>query len=132
MLNYFFFILKKIENICFPDNNIHYIFNSYNNRGIWKSFDIQLYEYCFYFEYSKNKKEYENVLNNDFDLEKYMKNITSVILNNLADIKELIKNNDYNKEYIEQILIMLPSCFFLKVECVNIIKKCVYLCENLE
>ena len=46
-----------------------------------------------------------------------MKNITNVILENLDDIKDLIKSSDMDKEYIEQILIMVPSCYFLKEEC---------------
>ena len=97
----FFYYIEKIrQNICFPDTNIHYIFNSYNNKGIWKSFDSEMYAYCFYFEYLKNKNEYEHILNNNFELEKHMKNISSLILENLDDIKDLIKNSDYNREYI--------------------------------
>ena len=91
-----------------------------------------MYAYCFYFEYLKNKNEYEHILNNNFELEKHMKNISSLILENLDDIKDLIKNSDYNREYIEQILIMLPSCYFLKAECENIIINCIDLCKHLE
>ena len=128
----FFYIEKNKQNICFPDNNIHYIFNSYNGTGIWKSFDIEMYKYCFYEYNEKTKKEYENIINYDFDLERHSKNIINLMMNNLDDIKELLKNNDINKEFIEQILLMLPSCYFLKKECKDIIIKCKYICEKLD
>ena len=124
----FFYIDKNRQNICFPDNNIHYIFNSYNGTGIWKSFDIEMYKYCFY---DSKRKKYENIINYDFDLEKHSKNIINFMKYNLEEIKDLLKTNDINKEYIEQILIMLPSCYFLKKECKNIIMQCIYICQEL-
>ena len=126
------YIKKNKQNICFPgDSNIHYIFNSYNGTGIWKTFDREMYEYCFYQNHSKNKKEYETILNYEFDLEKHAKNIIYLIENNLEDINNLLKS-EIIKEYIEQILIMLPSCYFLKKQCKSIVIKCKYLCKMLE
>ena len=124
----FFYIDKNKQKICFPDNNIHYIFNSYNGTGIRKTFDIEMYKYCFY---DLKRKKYENIINYDFDLEKHSKNIINFMKHNLEDIKDLLKTNDINKEYIEQILIMLPSCYFLKKECKNIIMQCIYICQGL-
>ena len=52
----FFYIKKNRETICFPDTNIHYVFNSYNGTGIWKTFDLQMYEYCFFNDENSRKK----------------------------------------------------------------------------
>ena len=43
----------------------------------------------------------------------------------------MINNNLFFKEYLEQILIMLPSSYFFNKNCKNIIYKCIYLSENL-
>ena len=53
----FYYIERNKKNILFPDSNIHYIFNSYNGTGIWKTFDIEKYEYCFNLNHLKNKIE---------------------------------------------------------------------------
>ena len=128
----FFYIENNRENICFPDTNIHYIFNSYNGTGIWKTFDLPMYEYCFLNETNNEEyNKYNNIIKDDFILERHEKNIASLILNNLEKLGELIKN-EVNKEYLEQILIMLPSCYFLKRECITIIKKYINVCEHEE
>ena len=125
----FIYIQNNKQKILYPDINIHYIFNSYNDTGIWKTFDLPMYHYCF--SNINNKKEYDKILSDNFDLDRHMKNIISLIINNLDDISSLIKNNDINKEYIEQILINLPTAYFLKKECQTIIEKCIYLSEKL-
>ena len=125
----FIYIENKRKIILFPDNNIHYIFNSYNENIIWKTFDLPMYQFCFS---NINKKiEYDNIIKYNFDLERHMKNIISLIINNLDIVSSLIKNNDINKEYIEQILINLPTAYFLRKECKTIIEKCIYLSEKL-
>ena len=130
----FFYIEKNKQNICFPDGDIHYIFNSYNGNGIWKSFDDSIYQYCFLYEIETeiDKEEYNNILLNDFSLERYKNNIINLIENNLEYIKILLNNNDsvFN-EYLEQILIMLPSSFFLQKDCKIVINKCIKISEEL-
>ena len=130
----FFYIEKNKQNICFPDGDIHYIFNSYNGNGIWKSFDDSIYQYCFLYEFETeiDKEEYNNILQNDFNLERYKNNIINLIENNLEYIKILLNNNDsvFN-EYLEQILIMLPSAYFLQKDCKIIINKCIKISEEL-
>ena len=130
----FFYIEKNKQNICFPDGDIHYIFNSYNGNGIWKTFDDSIYQYCFIYEIETeiDKEEYNNILQNDFNLERYKNNIINLIEDNLEIIKILLNNNDsvFN-EYLEQILIMLPSSFFLQKDCKIIINKCIKISEEL-
>ena len=130
----FCYIEKNKQNICFPDGDIHYIFNSYNGNGIWKSFDDSIYQYCFLYEIETeiDKEEYNNILQNDFNLERYKNNIINLLENNLEYIKILLNNNDsvFN-EYLEQILIMLPSSFFLQKDCKIIINECIKISEEL-
>lgn len=130
----FCYIEKNKQNICFPDGDIHYIFNSYNGNGIWKSFDDSIYQYCFLYEIETeiDKEEYNNILKNDFNLERYKNNIINLLENNLEYIKILLNNNDsvFN-EYLEQILIMLPSSFFLQKDCKIIINECIKISEEL-
>ena len=126
----FFFIQKNKKNICFPDSNIHHIFNSYNDTGIWRTLDKQIYEYCFLNEI--DKEEYENILINDFILERLKDNIIYFIEYNLKYIKILLKNNEIIcQEYLDQILLMLPSAYFLKKGCKKLINKCIKISEEL-
>ena len=125
----FYYIETNRNNICFPDNNIHYIFNSYNGKGIWKIFDFsKKNNNYFYIDYAK-EEEYIKILNYEFDLERIKENIIDLIMNNLGTLKELLKD-EVKKEYMKQILILLPSCYFLKKECKGILLKCKYLCEE--
>ena len=127
----FFYIEKNKQNIHNPDNDIHFIFNSYNGKGIWKTFDNEMHKYCFSEFSSKNKNEYEHIISYDFDLERHSKNIINLMIDNIKEIGDSLKKNNIIKEYIEQILIMLPSCYFLKKECKNIIRKCQKICNDL-
>ena len=125
------YIEKTRHDVCFPDSNIHYVFNAYNDDGIWKTFDEGLYEYCFLYEFDKG--EYNNVLKNEYNIIEHKDNIIDLIEENIEFITSLLKNNDIViKEYIEQILLLLPSSFFLKKICKKIINKCIYLSEQLE
>ena len=126
----YLYIEKTKKNTFFQDSNIHYVFNSYNSEGIWKTFDEALYEYCFLYEFDKN--EYNIILKKKFIINKHKDNIIHLIEDNLDYIYSLINNKDIVlKEYLEQLLLMLPSSYFLKKECKNIIKKCIYLSEQL-
>ena len=132
----FFYIEKTRKKVCFPDCNIHYNFNSYNNKGIWKTFDNNIYELYFLKEDKSNT--YNNILENDFILEKHADNIYYLIANNIDIIKDLIyidrDNNVEQKEYLYQILLMLPSIYaFKKYSNFKIImSKCLHLCDKLK
>ena len=144
----FFYIQKNKKDICFPDNNIHYIFNSFNGKGLWKTFNEEIYNLCFPYNRNKNENKenkekekeekeeitYNNILKDDLDLEKHKSNILYFIENNYNYIKSLIseenENKNINREYLEQILLMLPSCFFFNSIGKNIIKKCMIICDK--
>ena len=135
----FYFINKNRENVCFPDSNIHYNFNSYNNKGFWKTFDTKIYQKCFEKKRNKNKNDYIDILDKDFNiklLELHKENIFSSIEKNIDIIKDIIfkDKNKKTKEYFYQILIMLPSIFIsetnLKIK--DVILKCIYICDKLK
>jgi len=56
----FYFINKSRRDICFSGSNIHYNFNSYSNKGLWKTFDTLTYNLCF------GKKD--NIINNIYKI----------------------------------------------------------------
>ena len=122
----FYFIKKTREDICFPDSNIHYNFNSYNNKGIWKSFDYKMYQLLFLKE--DKSKIYNSIIENDFIFERHVENIYNLIDKNIDFIETiiLIDNNAEQEEYLNQILLMLPSISK------NNLNKSITLCEKLE
>ena len=72
----FYYIKNTRKKVCFPDSNIHYHFNSYNNKGIWKTFDNNIYELYFLKEDKSN--EYNNILEKDFALENIEKHTEKI------------------------------------------------------
>ena len=120
-----YFISTKMEKIKYLGGNIHYICNAYNNRGIWK------------FQYSKNNIEQKlgkKILTKDFNIERHSLNILnliSLIVNNINIFKE-IKSISYELDInLEKILILFPSYYFLKRDCLNVLKSCIHFCEKL-
>jgi hypothetical protein len=80
-------------NVCFPDSNIHYNFNSYNNKGLWKTFDTEIYQICFEKKRNKINNDYIDILDKDSNiklLEKHKENIFSIIEKNIDIIKDII------------------------------------------
>ena len=122
-----FYFIKKVKNELYSHEiNIHYNFNSYNNKGIWNSFDYKIYE--LYFLTEDKSKVYNDIIEKDFILERHAENIYNLIDKNIDFIKTiiLIDNNVEQKEYLNQILLMLPS-----ISKINLYK-CITLCEKLE
>ena len=145
----FYFINKNLENVCFPDSEIHYNFNSYNKKGLWKTFDTDIYERCFGKRKNKINNDYLDILDKDFNiklLEKHKENIFSLITKNIDIFKDIIfkDKNKKTKEYLCQILIMLPSVFICNVyfsrdkteknakKKKDIVSKCIYICDKLK
>ena len=135
----FYYIKYTRKKVCFPDSNIHYHFNSYNNKGIWKTFDNNIYE--FYFLREDKSNEYNTIFENDFvleNIEKHTENIYYLIEKNVDIIKDLIykdrDNNVEQKEYLYQILLMVPS-IYVEDKYSNfktVITRFLHLCDKLK
>ena len=122
LLNYF--IEKNREKINNKLGNVHYIFNSYNNRTIWKC-NIP------------NKLNIiikKDILKKDLNIENHKKNIINLIsliikyITLFRQQKIIIEEID---DYLEDTLILFPSYFFLKKDNKKLIQLCIYFCEQL-
>ena len=84
----------------------------FEKNGFWKSFNIKKYESCFYKGANPNFADYEKVVkNNELKLEDIKENIYNLFEVNNETVNELYSSNETIKEYIEQIIIMLPRLF---------------------
>ena len=109
--------------VNFKDDNIHILFNSYNNSNLWKSNiketlkrENDFGETCLFYE-----------SNDIIEHSKNISNLISLIINNL----EYFISNDYSVEkYIEEILLLFPSILFFKKQCNETIKICIHFCEK--
>ena len=117
----YFNIRKDRDKIMYPDENFHFLFNSYNDEGIWKS-NIP------------NIKDDDNInendfIDNDFKVENHRENIINLI-GYLVEKIDYINDGNYITyiDYLVEILLLFPSYFFLKKICKNYIKKCKELC----
>ena len=121
----YYYIEKDREKIKYSDENIHLIFNSYNNEGIWKSNipDIIIKD-----KYNNEINENE-FIDNDFNVNNHKDNIYNLI-------KYLINKLDYfddlSIEYLVEILLLFPSFFFLKKSCKDYVIKCRDFCGRCE
>ena len=117
----YFNIEKNRNKINYPDENIHFIFNSYNNEGIWKS-NIQNID-------DKKDIDENEFFKNDFNIQNHAENI-----NNLINyfVKEIKYYEDQPKfiDYLLEILLLFPSFFFLKKICKHYIIKCKNFCQT--
>ena len=116
-----FFIEKNKEKINCRNGNIHYLFNSYSNRNIWNS---KIY----------NAIETLNgdiIYKQDFNIENHKQNILntiSLIINKI----ELFRNlTEWPDDYLEEILLLFPSFFFLQKDNINLLQICIDLCKKL-
>ena len=127
-----FYIQNNQKDILFPDNNIHYIFNSFNGKGLWETLNEENKD-SNKNEEQKKIKEYNYIISDDIDLEKHKDNILYLIEYNLKIISFLLKTNkkNFKEEYLGQILLMLPSCFFCKKNCISLINRSINICKEL-
>ena len=126
------YIDKNRNEINFKDYNIHIICNSYNSSELWKSHLKELEK-----EYNLFLKKSIDFSDKDFDINKHKENIYNIIALIINNFDKIIPEDNYinNKKnniisYIEEILLLYPSAFFLKKSCKNIIQKCKYLCQK--
>ena len=107
--------------IIYKDGTIHYVYNSYNSNAIWKNKVINTF----------GKKLSLNIFNKDFNIHKHKKNIInliSLIINNIELLREKEENFDY---YIECILLLFPSYFFLDIDNIKLLQFCIDYCDKL-
>ena len=135
----FYYIQNTRNNIFMSDCEIHYNFNSYNNKGIWKSFDEKIYD--LYFIKNNQSNIYKNILENDFIIEKdtilenHTENIFNLINKNIDIIISLLNEKNVEiKEYLYQLLLMLPSIYVpMKYSSFkNIISRCIHICDKIK
>ena len=119
----YFNIEKNRDEIIHPDEKIHFIFNSYNNEGIWKSKVPNIKD---------GESINENVfISNDFNIKDHRQNIYNLI-NYLINKLEFFDEQYINIEYLSEILLLFPSYFFPKKICKNYIIKCKEFCEKCQ
>ena len=120
-----YFVNKKKEKINYLGGNIHYIYNAYNNSSIWNyNNSINNIEKIF------GKK----IFNKDYNIESHSMNILnliSLIIENINIFRQIEIISDVLDIYLEKILLLFPSYFFLKRNCLNILKSCINLCDKL-
>ena len=114
-----FFIKKNRKKIYNKYGNIHYIYNSYNNGDIWRCKCPELIV----------KKLGKKIFDNDFNIGKHKHNIINLIY--LIINKVPIEKIEESLDYLEKILLLFPSYFFLKKENLDLLHICFNLCENL-
>ena len=121
----YYYIEKDRIKIKYPDENIHLIFNSYNNEGIWKSNIPDIKD-----EYNNEINENE-FIDTDFNIKNHKENIYNLI-SYLINKLNLFDNDYVSMEYLVEILLLFPSYFFLKKICKHYIIKCLEFCRKCE
>ena len=113
------------------DNEFYFDY-FFENEGFWKTFNQEKYEECF--KKDKNYDVYKDIISkNEINLEDTRDNIYNLLETNMEAINKLYSENDNTKEYLEQILIMLPRLFMKKEsEIKNILKKSVYFIKKMK
>ena len=110
----------------------YYFYYFFENIQFMKSFNKEKYEQCFLKE--PNYLKYENIINNkDINLEDLKDNIFNLFEINNETINTLYSEDEKMKEYIEQIIIILPKLFIKnKPELKNILVKIKNIINNLK
>ena len=115
------FIAKNRKKINNKYGNIHYIYNSYNKGDIWK---------CSHSKKFGEKLGKKN-LDSDFNIGKHKQNIINLIYLFINKIDSLISIDKESLDYLEEILLLFPSYFFLKKENLDILQICINFCNQL-
>ena len=121
-----YFIEKNRENVNNSGGTFHYLFNSFSTEKIWKYKTFNNIEQFF------NKE----TLKKDFiiHIQKHKDNILSLISYIVENITKFRNINEISKEidfYLEDILLLFPSYFFLEIDNIKILKKCIELLDRL-
>ena len=100
------------------DDITNYEFNAINNEGIWKTFNKKYFDKCFSNLPTDKKINIQFLKKHRYNLECLFLNYQELIMNILEE-----KNLEF-KEYLEQILLCLPSLYKLdnrKEECISLL-----------
>ena len=119
-----FHIDKNRKKIKYRYGNIHYIFNSYRNEKIWKS------KIRSSFNYKLEKK----FLNQDYNIKNHRENIFNLIeqiINEYNLYSSIEKIKEKLDKYLEEILLLFPSYFFLEKNNKKYIGKSIEFCNKL-
>ena len=119
-----YFIEKNRDQIKYRDGIVHCIFNSYSNRDLWK---------C-KIPNTISKKLGAKIFSEDFSIHKHKKNIAnliSLIINNIEILRQIEEIEDKIDFFLENILLLFPSYFFIEKENIEILQKCITLCNIL-
>ena len=112
-----FYYNKKFGRILkqnyFKALDIEYYFDLFfENVEFFKTFNKEKYNLCFSKELNPNFNDYENIIkNNNIKLDEQKENIYNLFELNKETISKLYSENETMKEYIEQIIILLPRLF---------------------
>ena len=121
----YYYIEKDRDKIMYPDENFHFVFNSYNNEGIWKSKIPEIKKK----ENEEDKINENNFIFNDFNINNHRENIYNLI-SYLVEKLEYIRIYKEDIDYLVEILLLFPSFFYLKKICQRYIKKCIEFCSK--
>ena len=119
-----YFIENKKEKTNYYGGNIHYIYNSFNINDTWKIKEQKNIEEIF------GKK----ISNKDLSIQRHKNNILHLIfliVDNIDLFRELSNISIQLDIYLEKILLLFPSYFFLTIDCVSILKTCIKYCDKL-
>ena len=91
--------------------NIEYFCNIFfENNGFWKTFNNDIYQECFMND--KHFDEYENIIKCDLiKLEDIKDNLFNLFEVNSEIINDIYSKNETMKEFLEQIIFLLPNLF---------------------
>ena len=115
--------------------DIEYYFNYFfENKGFWKTFNNDIYEACFI--KNENYLGYDSIVNNShIKIEDIRANLYNLLELYSETISDIYCKSENMKEYIEQIIILLPKLFIKRKyefeavldKCKSIINKIKYL-----
>ena len=116
-----YFIDKNRDKIIYKNGNIHYLFNSYSNRNIWKS----------KINNSIESLIGDKIYNPDYKLENHKQNILNIISIVINNIEFFIQLKEWSNDYLEEILLLFPSFFFLHKDNIELLQICIEFCKKL-
>ena len=123
----YFKIKKKQKNINRKGGIIHYIYNAFSYNEIWKCKIQNIYDK------SLNNK----IGNEDFNIYKHKQNIIyiiSFVINSIKLFRQMEEKKEIFRQinnYIESILLLFPSYFFIDKDNIEILQICIDFCKQL-